>query len=100
MKYHILNGDGILNGFKDTGIPGDVLIMRECLIVGDLGGNNLDEFIIRRTHYLATKYNSPPDEYSILSLIESIKTVPSGSVFNLWFEYDLFARAISGFSFI
>ncbi|MEO5581990.1 MAG: DUF1835 domain-containing protein [Saprospiraceae bacterium] len=93
MVYHILNGDSLTERFKATHIPGQIVIMRECLIEGDLGGNTLTEFMDHRTRFLATTYDASPNEYSISGLIGKILHAPNHTEFNLWFEYDLFCMS-------
>jgi Domain of unknown function (DUF1835) len=92
MIYHILNGDALTERFKETNIPGEILVMRECLIEGDLGGDTLEAFIEHRTRYLATTYQADQNAYSIGSLIDKINHAPDHTEFNLWFEYDLFCQ--------
>jgi hypothetical protein len=93
MIYHILNGDAMVERFKEMKLPGNMLVMRECLVEGDLRGNSLDDFILHRTRYLAGTYHTDPDHYAIEDLIEAIHLAPDHSEFNLWFEYDLFCQA-------
>ena len=56
MTYHILNGDALVDRFVTTGIEGEVVIARECLIEGDLSGKDLEEFFKVRAAYLAQTY--------------------------------------------
>lgn len=93
MIYHILNGDAMIERFKETMLPGNMLVMRECLVEGDLSGSSLEDFIHHRTRYLADMYHADPDRYAIADLIEAILHAPDHSEFNLWFEYDLFCQA-------
>lgn len=44
MIYNILNGDALAYSFPDTKIEGDVIVVREGLIDGDLSGDNLQDF--------------------------------------------------------
>ena len=41
-QYHILNGDELKNQFPNN-ISGDIIIFRECLIEGNINGNNTDK---------------------------------------------------------
>ncbi|MEP7321462.1 MAG: DUF1835 domain-containing protein [Saprospiraceae bacterium] len=93
MVYHILNGDSLTERFKETNIEGEILIMKECMIEGDLRGDTLTEFIEHRTRFLANTYDADPNEYSISGLIGKILMAPDHSEFNLWFEYDLFCQS-------
>jgi hypothetical protein len=90
MIYHILNGDSLAFGFPDANIEGDVIVVREGLIVGDLSGDNLHRFWGARAAYMGL----PEVEYynSVVKEFEKIMAAPDGSEFNLWFEYDLFCQ--------
>jgi hypothetical protein len=90
MVYQILNGDSLAYTFPDTNIEGDVVVVREALIDGDLSGDNLHDFWQSRANYmrLATA------EYykNVVTEFEKITNSPDDSEFNLWFEYDLFCQ--------
>ena len=51
MVYQILNGDSLAYSFPDTKIEGNIVVMREALIDGDLSGNNLNDFWRSRATY-------------------------------------------------
>jgi hypothetical protein len=90
MIYHILNGDSLAYSFPDTNIEGDIIVVREGLINGDLSGNNLHDFWQSRAKYMKiseTEYNN-----SVVKEFEKIINAPDNSDFNLWFEYDLFCQ--------
>ena len=90
MVYNILNGDSLAYSFPDTNIEGDIIVVREGLIDGDLSGDNLRDFWQSRTRYMRvteTEYNN-----SIVKEFEKIMNAPDNSEFNLWFEYDLFCQ--------
>lgn len=101
MIYHILNGDSLAHSFPATGLRGQVVIFRECLIDGDLSGNSLAEFWKARSGFIEAAYppgpgnRDSPDSYyrGIITEVEKILNAPDGSEFNLWFEYDLFCQA-------
>jgi len=44
MSYHVLPGDSLVAEFAKTGIGGDVIVCRECLIVGDVDADILPDF--------------------------------------------------------
>ena len=90
MIYNILNGDSLAYSFPDAGIEGDVIVIREALIDGDLSGDNLHDFWRSRAKYLG----SPETEYrdKVVKEFEKIGNAPDNSTFNLWFEYDLFCQ--------
>ena len=90
MIYNILNGDSLAHTFPDTKIQGDVIVVREGLIDGDLSGNNLHDFWQSRANYMgltATEYYK-----NVAKEFEKIINAPDNSEFNLWFEYDLFCQ--------
>jgi hypothetical protein len=90
MIYHILNGDSLAYSFPDTKIEGDVIVVREALIDGDLTGDNLHDFWQSRAKYLGlieTEYHT-----KVVKEFEKIRNAPDNSVFHLWFEYDLFCQ--------
>ena len=53
MVYHVLNGDSLTERFLATGIQGEVVVARECLIEGDLNGDSISEFWLTRANYLS-----------------------------------------------
>lgn len=90
MRYHILNGDSLAVTFPQAEIPGEIIVVREALIDGDLSGHSLQDFWQARAKYIGI----PGDEYSnkVAAEFEKIIYAPEGSEFNLWFEYDLFCQ--------
>ena len=90
MRYNILNGDSLAYSFSEAGIEGDVIVVREGLIDGNLSGNSLHEFWQSRAKYLGiteTEYHN-----QVVKEFDKILNAPDGSEFNLWFEYDLFCQ--------
>jgi hypothetical protein len=90
MIYHILNGDALAHSFPDAEIEGDIIVVREALIDGDLSGDNLNDFWLSRGKYHglteAEYYNGVAKEF------EKIINASDNTEFNLWFEYDLFCQ--------
>ena len=90
MVYNILNGDSLAYSFPDTEIEGDVIVVREGLIDGDLSGDNLHDFWQSRAKYMGlaeTEYHS-----KVVKEFGKIRNAPDNSEINLWFEYDLFCQ--------
>ncbi len=90
MVYNILNGDSLAYSFPDSGIEGDIIIVREALIDGNLSGGSLHDFWRSRANYLGlteTEYH-----YDVVKEFEKLINAPDNSEFNLWFEYDLFCQ--------
>ena len=90
MIYHILNGDSLAYSFPDTKIEGDLIVVREALIDGDLSGNDLQDFWHARAKFLGLSEAEYHDK--VASEFEKIMNAPDHSEFNLWFEYDLFCQ--------
>ena len=90
MICHILNGDSLANSFPATHIHGEIIVDREGLIDGDLQGNDLSYFWKSRSAYMGIS----PAEYhkTVVVEFEKVLTAPENTVFNLWFEYDLFCQ--------
>ena len=95
MIYHILNGDALVDRFSATGLKGEMVVARECLIEGDLSGDTLDAFYQTRANYLAAAYGENQKDYfkEVAREFDKLKAAPNPSEFNLWFGYDLFCRA-------
>ena len=90
MVYNILNGDSLAYSFPAAKIEGEIVVVREALIDGELSGNSLNDFWRLRARYMGiaeTEYND-----SVVREFEKIMNAPDNSEFNLWFEYDLFCQ--------
>src|SRR5215216_4057769 len=90
MVYNILNGDSLAYSFPDSKIEGNIIVIREGLIDGELSGDTLHDFWQSRAKYMKiteTEYNN-----SVVKEFEKIINAPDNSEFNLWFEYDLFCQ--------
>ena len=90
MVYNVLNGDALAYSFPEAQILGQVVVVREALIEGDLAGKSLDDF----WKYRAKFHESSEVEYhrQVVKEFEKIIGAPDNSEFNLWFEYDLFCQ--------
>lgn len=90
MVYNILNGDSLACNFHGSTIEGDIVVVREGLIDGNLSGDDLHAFWQSRTEYMgltkAEYHNKVVNEF------EKIINAPEHSEFNIWFEYDLFCQ--------
>jgi hypothetical protein len=95
MTYHILNGDALVERFRATSLQGEMVIIRECLIEGNLQGDTLTEFYQTRAKFIEKTYDEGQSQYyaRVVSEFEKILAAPDGSEFNLWLGYDLFCRA-------
>jgi len=90
MIYNILNGDSLAHSFPDANIEGDIIVVREALMDGDLSGDNLNDFWRSRAKFMElteAKYHN-----GVAKEFEKIINAPNNAEFNLWFEYDLFCQ--------
>jgi len=90
MVYHILNGDSLASGFADAKIQGNIIVVREALMDGDLSGDTLHDLWQSRAKEMEV---SGTEYYNfVVKEFEKIINAPGNSEFNLWFEYDLFCQ--------
>jgi hypothetical protein len=91
MVYHILNGDALASFFPEARLEGNLIVMREGLIDGNLAGEELPDFWQARAQHHGVAY----EEYhnKVVTELEKIMAAPDGSQFHLWFGYDLFCQA-------
>lgn len=90
MTYHILNGDALASQFSAAKLAGELIVVREGLMAGDLSGETLSSFWRTRAKYMEVPY---PQYYGqVVAEFEKIMSAPEHSVFNLWFGYDLFCQ--------
>jgi hypothetical protein len=90
MVYNILNGDSLAYSFPEAKIDGDIIVVREGLIDGNLSGDNLYDFWLSRAKYMGlteTEYHN-----DVVKEFEKLMNAPPNAEFNLWFEYDLFCQ--------
>jgi hypothetical protein len=97
MIYNILNGDALAYSFPDAGIEGEIIVVREALIDGELTGNKLEDFWQIRARVLET--TAADYQNKVVNEFEKLINAPDNSVFNLWFEYDLFCQVNMWFVF-
>ena len=95
MNVHVLPGDSLAAEFRKTGLDGEVVVCRECLVAGDKSGTTLEEFWERRSNFIALEYAGDPIEYqeNVAYELEKLIGLPAGTEVNLWFEYELFCQA-------
>ena len=92
--FHILNGDALKERFLEK-FTGEQIVMRECLVDGDVSGDSLETFFSNRSAYLSKTYGDvEEDDYRRKSITEinKIIEIPDGSAIYLWFEDDLFCQ--------
>jgi hypothetical protein len=90
MVYNILNGDALAHSFPDAKIDGEMVVVREGFIDGELSGDNPSDFWQTRAKHIGI--TKPEYNFAVVTEFEKIMHAPDDSVFNLWFEYDLFCQ--------
>ena len=97
-EYHILNGDSLKE--RMTGIIGQKIVIRECLVVGDVKGASLTELFQERMSFFEREYDVSNEGYrsKVISEISKILQIKDGAIVNLWFENDLFCQVNFWFS--
>ena len=92
MIYHVLPGDSLVGEFKKTNIDGNVIVCRECLIVGPVGAETPLEFWDERARFILAEYGEDEIEYheKVADELEKLRDFDSSAEVNLWFEYELF----------
>lgn len=94
MKLHVLPGDSLVEEFEKTDIDGEVVVCRECLIVGDVDADILPEFWDRRARFMLAEYGGDGIEYHehVADEFAKLLDLPTETEVNLWFEYELFCQ--------
>jgi len=92
MIYHVLPGDAVAAEFQKTNIKGDVIVCRECLVVGDIDAESLPEFWEQRARFILSEYGEDEIEYhdKVADELAKLTDMTTDDEVNLWFEYELF----------
>lgn len=92
MIYHVLPGDSLVAEFKKTNIAGEVIVCRECLIVGPVDAETPFEFWDERARFVLTEYGEDEIEFHerVADELEKLIDIGPDDEVNLWFEYELF----------
>jgi hypothetical protein len=93
---HVLNGDSTWHAFKQTGIPGDVIIWREAFSEGPLLSNIRDrDFWIAREQWINKTWGASKQRYQqgVIDELEPLKEEINYAEIILWFEFDLHCQA-------
>ena len=94
QQYHILNGDSLRQSFPQE-IKGERIVARECLVDGDIGGDDLRELYETRAEFISTAYSGYSREHYYKSTVpefDKIQALPDNADISLWFEDDLFCQ--------
>ena len=93
-QYHILNGDSLKDQFP-KGIEGKKIIARECLVDGNVKGDDLSEFYRNRAQFISGTYSGYSEKgyyEETVTEFKKIQDIQGDSEVNLWFEDDLFCQ--------
>lgn len=93
-QYHILNGDALRMQFPKD-IDGEIIVARECLVDGDVSGNDLNAIFKTRSEFISRNYEGTSvDMYykSVVPEFLKVQSIPKNVDVNLWFEDDLFCQ--------
>ena len=90
--YHILNGDALKKIFPN--LPGEQIVMRECLVEGAVGGDTLEEIFQTRANFFDENYQVNHASYmqKSASEINKLVSIDHKADVILWFENDLFCQ--------
>ncbi|GAB3661668.1 hypothetical protein GCM10028791_36340 [Echinicola sediminis] len=92
--YHILNGDALKAHFPRN-LRGELIICRECLVDGPVGGETDGIFYQNRARFIQEAYPgfTQADYYEkTVAELEKLKKIPKEASVHLWFEDDLFCQ--------
>ena len=94
MKYHVLPGDSLTENFEKTNLEGEIIVCRECLVVGDLKAEDLNDFWNVRADFLEKNYGGNGNFYAenVQTEFEKLLNVSADDEINLWFEHELFCQ--------
>src|SRR5580765_5031305 len=92
MIYHVLPGDAVAVEFKKANLEGEVIVCRECLVVGDIDAKTLPEFWAQRARFILSEYGEDEIEYhdKVADELSKLLDLDARDEVNLWFEYELF----------
>lgn len=95
MRIHVLAGDALAQNFKNSGIAGEIIICRECLVEGDVRAENIEDFWRVRAGFIRDAYGEDEEKYfqGVVSEFEKLNNLAPDAEVNLWFEYELFCQA-------
>lgn len=92
---HILNGDGMVRGFRESKIEGDYVVWKEALMTGPTPiGLTTQQWEEMRAEYLSSAYKEDKAicKKELVQQREKLKDFSSYEEVVLWFEADLFCQ--------
>lgn len=94
QQFHILNGDALKMQFPKEW-SSNLIVVRECLMEGDVSADTLQEFYLKRATFIG-EYFEKIERASYYEItvpeFEKILNITENSEINLWFEDDLFCQ--------
>ena len=92
--FHILNGDYLAGQLRETGVKGEFIVCRECLIEGPVLYDDLEDFWSGRAEFISATQQGGREQYfeMVVSEMDKIMELPDGAEVCLWFEHDLFCQ--------
>lgn len=93
-QYHILNGDSLKEQFPKT-ILGEIIIVRECFVDGNVCSNSLNDLFEIRAKFISENYDGYIEQdyfEKTVTEFQKIQNIPNNVDINLWFEDDLFCQ--------
>jgi hypothetical protein len=93
--YNIVSGDALAESLAHRGVAGEVIVCRECLIEGPLGGDTPEEFWGARAAFIRAAFGDSAEDFyeKVITELEKIGNIPAAAEVNLWFGDDLFCQA-------
>ncbi len=91
-QWHILQDDRLRETFDLAMVPGELVVIRECYVVGPLPEN--DRSWKARAEFIRTEYQASVEKYSewVLKQLDRLQLAGEDAEFNLWFGDDLFCQ--------
>jgi hypothetical protein len=92
---HILNGDALVESFKQFNIKGDYIVWRECLFEGPIFNAKTEIDLANiRAEYISNTYGENEAHYmkDFNNFFNKLKCINEYSEVTLWFDYDLFCQ--------
>jgi hypothetical protein len=92
---HVLNGDATLPLFRQSNLPGTVVVCREMMCEGKVKcTEDMTVFFESRSKHLEYHYGIDKQTYyaSVVSELEKLRTAGDHDEVVLWFEFDLFCQ--------
>ncbi|MDH3711244.1 MAG: hypothetical protein OER04_15220 [Cyclobacteriaceae bacterium] len=99
-ELHVLNGEGTAVNFRQSGIPGDLVVWNEALCTGPVRGDIcFPSFWKMRAHYfdqeissVAPTVNAKKYREIMIPELHKLEAISSYQRVTLWFENDLFCQ--------